>query len=559
MTCPPASPPTISATVSTVSASSPVTTGVSSTITITIRNSAGTPVAGVTPTFTASGSNNTLTQPGASNASGICTGSISSTTAESKTITVMAMGLELQDHPVIVVQSAAIATQVNFVIQPSNVVAGQAIPTFTVAVQDATGATVTNSTALVFVGVNSGPAGCFLAGTTSVNAVAGIATFSNVSCSHHPGTWSMLVGASGLIANASSTFTVSSALAQITITTQPAGAVDNVALTTQPALQARNAAGQTIAQSGITITAAILSGAGSIIGTTTASTNATGLATWSTLGVNATTPPSNFTLRFSVSGLTVDSASFSVSAPPSGSWPNDPGGTLVTNYGFDEVIPDNGSPTDFGGFGSAGWSVYNRRGANGTNSFIERVTDATGPHSPSFVVQFNYALGFTGNGSDPGTLYRPIGGGTELYIGFWWKASSPWQSHPTGVNKILFQEFSSGADQIAMVWQNANRIRLVTEMSTDARPLEPNQTQTTINTNTWYQIEWRMHRGTGLTRWWVNNILQGSFTVNYPSGSFSQIQVAPGWGGSGGSKSVAGGAGPNGDWMRYDHIRIVRI
>ena len=60
-----------------------------STITVTVRDANSNPVAGQTVQLAATGSNNTVTQPaGPTNASGVATGTIASTTAEVKTITV---------------------------------------------------------------------------------------------------------------------------------------------------------------------------------------------------------------------------------------------------------------------------------------------------------------------------------------------------------------------------------------------------------------------------------------------------------------------------------------
>ncbi|HEX6811191.1 MAG TPA: Ig-like domain-containing protein, partial [Planctomycetota bacterium] len=58
-----------------------------STITVTVRDVNGNPVAGQAVQLVATGSNNTLVQPGVTNASGVATGTIASTTAETKTVT----------------------------------------------------------------------------------------------------------------------------------------------------------------------------------------------------------------------------------------------------------------------------------------------------------------------------------------------------------------------------------------------------------------------------------------------------------------------------------------
>jgi hypothetical protein len=58
-----------------------------STITVTVRDVNGNPVAGQAVALAATGSNNTLVQPGVTDPFGVATGTIASTSAEQKTIT----------------------------------------------------------------------------------------------------------------------------------------------------------------------------------------------------------------------------------------------------------------------------------------------------------------------------------------------------------------------------------------------------------------------------------------------------------------------------------------
>src|SRR3989449_3232544 len=71
-----------------MSATSPITAGSgTSTITVTARDASGNPVQGATVVLAATGGGNTLTQPAATtNASGVATGTLSSTLAETKPI-----------------------------------------------------------------------------------------------------------------------------------------------------------------------------------------------------------------------------------------------------------------------------------------------------------------------------------------------------------------------------------------------------------------------------------------------------------------------------------------
>jgi Tol biopolymer transport system component len=76
----------------------------------------------------------------------------------------------------------AAPARVSFKVQPSDEPAGVAIsPVVAVAIEDAFGNTVTSATSAVTVAINDNPGGGILSGTTTLNAVNGVATFSNLS------------------------------------------------------------------------------------------------------------------------------------------------------------------------------------------------------------------------------------------------------------------------------------------------------------------------------------------------------------------------------------------
>jgi hypothetical protein len=94
--------------------------------------------------------------------------------------------------------------------------------------------------------------------------------------------------------------------------TQPAGARAGIAFTTQPSVEVQDAFGNDVAEDGVTITAAIGTGDGALMGTTTANTTG-GVATFSNLRIDGVIGAR--TLDFSAPGLTgVSSASFNVTA-----------------------------------------------------------------------------------------------------------------------------------------------------------------------------------------------------------------------------------------------------
>ncbi len=99
--------------------------------------------------------------------------------------------------------------------------------------------------------------------------------------------------------------------AGLAIVTAPAStSPPTVAFTTQPSVRLVAADGDPVATAGVSVTAAIASGTGSLTGTLTASTDASGVATFTDL---ATSDAGSFTLVFSSSGLaSATSAAFSI-------------------------------------------------------------------------------------------------------------------------------------------------------------------------------------------------------------------------------------------------------
>jgi len=235
-----------------------------------------------------------------------------------------------------------------------------------------------------------------------------------------------------------------------------------------------------------------------------------------------------------------------VRAPMGGfsGFPNEPAGfTLVNEYGFSDVMPNPGAGDPVG---SSGWFINN-------SGNISRTSDGAAPQSPSFVAQYSYPIGFPG-GDDPGTLFLDVGGGNELYIGFYWKASSPWQDHSAG-NKITFQFLGgggAGGQVFIMMTAGSHLLRPTTELASDNRNLDPNVNSTEITLGSWHLIEWYMRKSPSSMKWWLDNVLQGNYTdVTWPANAFDEHKIAPTWGGSGETKSEQ-------DYFWYDHMRISR-
>ena len=187
----------------------------------------------------------------------------------------------------------------------------------TVDVEDAYGNIVTSNTSTVTLTLSSGT---FAGGSSTATATAsgGVATFSSLVVDT-AGTYTV-AGTDGTLTatGASSNFTIAAAaVSKLVFTTTPAGATAGGAFTTQPVVKTEDTYGNP-STSGLpasdTVTIAIASGSGTLLGTTTyniGTSGSDGTITGSGLQINQA---ASFTLSAAASGLTTgDSSAFTVS------------------------------------------------------------------------------------------------------------------------------------------------------------------------------------------------------------------------------------------------------
>jgi len=274
------------------------------------------PVAGVTVTFLVTQGGGSVSDGAASggsasvatSAAGIAT--LSSwtlgTAAGSNTLTATAAGSGIAGNPVSFTATGnpGAATQIVITVQPpAQAQSGVTLSTQpAVRLEDAHGNPVAQNNVSVTAQITGG--GATLRGTTTVTTNAsGAAGFSGLDVFGPVGSYSLRFSATGLVPDTSTAVALSAGpAAQLGVSTQPsATAASGVPLAQQPAIQVRDGAGNPVAQGGITVTAAIASGAGALSGTLTAATNAAGLASFTDLTI--TGAAGSRTLGFSAPGL----------------------------------------------------------------------------------------------------------------------------------------------------------------------------------------------------------------------------------------------------------------
>ena len=175
-----------------------------------------------------------------------------------------------------------------FLVQPSNAIAGAAIaPAVQVVAQDSNGVTVPTYTGQVGVVLSTNPDTALLTGTLVVNAVAGVATFGNLSVLKADTGYALGAVSESLLPAFSSRFTITAGAAKALSPFSGYGqtGAQSTQLPQPVVVKVADSLGNGV--SGVAVTFAVATGGGSV-GTPNATTNASGLAstTW-TLGATA--------------------------------------------------------------------------------------------------------------------------------------------------------------------------------------------------------------------------------------------------------------------------------
>ncbi len=308
-----------------IAADSPVdqTAGVSTTVmapAVVVRDGAANPVSGVNVTFTITAGDGSIVpasgNPVSTDANGraaLTTWTLGATPGVN-TVTATVAGLTGSPVTFNATGTAVAATQLAITTQPSGAVSGVAFTTQPVVeVRDAGNQLVSAATVAVTATIASGTGQ--LIGTQVVNAVNGVATFTNLQINGR-GNHTLQFAATGLTAATSNTIPVTQVAASLSVATQPAGASSGAAFTTQPVVQILDNAGLVVttgAGATLAMTAAIASGTGGTLGGTTSVNAVDGVVTFSDLSL---TGSGSYTLNFSTASpsLSIVSSTITMSA-----------------------------------------------------------------------------------------------------------------------------------------------------------------------------------------------------------------------------------------------------
>jgi hypothetical protein len=265
-------------------------------------------------------------------------------------------------------------------------------------------------------------------------------------------------------------------------------------------------------------------------------------------------------------GSATPTAASAALSPSDSRWPNEPPGlTLLTDWGLDQDPPTAGDvliPD------SPDWSVVYGLPPGPTRGWLRRVSDPSAPVSPPHVYEFTYPQGMV-EGTAPATVYFPgtdwgvkgrlmrlagdPGGmsAEELFVGFWWKTSVPFDVGPNG-NKIAFMfngGGNAGGQQFLILFPDG-RLHVLPEYPGDFNWRRPNVNATPVELGKWHRIEWYANRVTGTMKWWLDGVPQGSHTDVKSPFPFDVFQFSPTWGGNSGARKKQT------DRYWFDHVRV---
>jgi hypothetical protein len=251
--------------------------------------------------------------------------------------------------------------------------------------------------------------------TVSTNS-NGVAQFTDLSLSGDEKVYHIQFFSSGLSSVTSDGIILGSpppAATQLLMAVQPsASALSGVQFETQPQIQLADANGAAVTTSGVSVTAELASGTGTLLGTKTVQTNTSGRAVFTNLAISGS---GSYTIRFTAAGLTeATSTPIAITALTAAKlgFLVAPGGTTISGQALapapqvqvltsdDVVVPQEGVPVAAAILTSPAGSTPSLSGANAQ-------TDAAGVATFSSLTLTgppgNYTIVFSSDGLTPVT------------------------------------------------------------------------------------------------------------------------------------------------------------
>ena len=349
-------------------------------VTVLVKATDGLGVSGVPVTFAAANGGVVGAAPVLTDANGNAqtTWKLGATIG-AQSLTATASGLTGSPITFTATATAAPATKLAITTQPAaTTTVGNTLAAMVVTVQDAGNNTATTFTGPVTVAFGTNTVGAVLGGTTTVNAVAGIATFSTLTV-NKVGTGFTLVATSPLLTNAvtNAFATTAGAAARLAFTTSINGSLGGATLTPTITVAAVDTLGNPVISFTDTVRIAIATNpsTGILSGTLKAAAVA-GVASFTNLAIDKA--GIGYTLSASATGLNSGtSLPFSVAVGPPTTLGLASGGAQSGPISTALPSPIIVKVTDLGGNGVAGRTVTFAT-ANGTLSAASGVTDALG-------------------------------------------------------------------------------------------------------------------------------------------------------------------------------------
>ena len=257
-------------------------------LSVTVTDAAGNPVGGIAVTWAvSSGAGSLAAASSLTNGAGIATDSWTlGPLTGVQTVSATAAGLTGSPATFSATATSGTATHVVFSSRPGNAIAGANLsPSIVISALDSAGNVATTFSGPVSVTFAANPGGATLNGTTTVNAVAGIASFGGISITKAATGYRLLASSGTLTNDTLPPFTISAAAAavlSITVGDNQAAAISH-ALVLPLGVTVTDAFGNPVA--GFPVSWSVVTTGGGSVGGTTTLTNGAGVATTSwTLG-----------------------------------------------------------------------------------------------------------------------------------------------------------------------------------------------------------------------------------------------------------------------------------